>query len=94
MLRDHAGEPRGPSLAVLGGEASKEKLLLAEEIAGAHGRTFVAGQLVASLSDRQGIYCRSNAAVTEEMVSIAERMMRGGAPAQAHAAHAGRFYRG
>ena len=74
MLQTTLREPRGPCLAVLGGALSKDKLLLAEEIAGRTDRTLVAGQLVFPLLIAKGSI-RSNAAVTEEMVGIAERMI-------------------
>jgi len=74
MLEVMLGKPRGPSLAVLGGEVSKEKLLLAEEIARRMDRTMIAGQLaLAFLVAREVI--PSSAMVTAEMVTIAERMM-------------------
>jgi len=74
MLQTTLREPRGPCLAVLGGALSKDKLLLAEEIAGRTERTLVAGQLVFPFLITKGSI-RSNAAVTEEMVGIAERMI-------------------
>jgi phosphoglycerate kinase len=74
MLEVMLREPRGPSLALLGGEVSKEKLLLAEEIAARTDRTLVAGQLAFPFLIARDLLLRSTA-VTEEMVSIAERMM-------------------
>jgi phosphoglycerate kinase len=69
------GEPRRhPSLALLGGEVSKEKLLLAEEIARRSDRTLVAGQLALPFLIARELLLTS-AAVTEEMVTIADRMM-------------------
>ena len=68
------GEVRMPSLAVLGGEASKEKLLLAEAVARRVERTFIAGQLVLPFLIARGII-PANAPVTHEMVIIAQRMM-------------------
>jgi 3-phosphoglycerate kinase len=69
------GEPRlRPSLALLGGEVSKDKLLLAEEIARRSDRTFVAGQLAFPFLIARELLL-SSAAVTEEMVAIAQRMM-------------------
>ena len=67
-------EPRRPSLALLGGEVSKDKLLLAEEIARRSDRTFVAGQLALPFLIAKELLL-SSPAVTEEMVSIAQRMM-------------------
>ena len=68
-------EPRlCPSLALLGGEVSKDKLLLAEEIARRSDRTFVAGQLALPFLIARELLL-SSPAVTEEMVSIAQRMM-------------------
>ncbi len=69
------GEPRRhPSLTLLGGEVSKEKLLLAEEIARRSDRTLVAGQLALPFLIARELLLTS-AAVTEEMVTIADRMM-------------------
>ena len=69
------GEPRlRPSLALLGGEVSKDKLLLVEEIARCSDRTFVAGQLALPFLIARELLL-SSPAVTEEMVSIAQRMM-------------------
>jgi len=67
-------EPRRPSLALLGGEVSKDKLLLAEEIARRSDRTFVAGQLALPFLIAKELLL-SSPAVTEEMVSIALCMM-------------------
>ena len=67
-------EPRHPSLALLGGEVSKDKLLLAEEIARRSDRTFVAGQLALPFLIARELLL-SSPAVTEEMVSVAQRMM-------------------
>jgi phosphoglycerate kinase len=68
-------EPRlCPSLALLGGEVSKDKLLLAEEIARRSDRTFVAGQLALPFLIAKE-FLLSSPAVTEEMVSIAQRMV-------------------
>ena len=74
MLVAQLGEPRTPSLAVLGGALSKDKLLLTEDVAGRSDRTLVAGQLVLPFLIARNILPRS-AAVTEEMIAIAERMM-------------------
>jgi phosphoglycerate kinase len=74
MLHLKLGEPRYRSLALLGGEVSKDKLLLAEEIARCTDRTLLAGQLVLPFLIAKG-RLQSSAAVTEEMVRIAERMM-------------------
>lgn len=69
------GEPRlRPSLALLGGEVSKDKLLLVEQIARCSDRTFVAGQLALPFLIARELLL-SSPAVTEEMVSIAQRMM-------------------
>ena len=74
MLEVMLGELRCPSLAVLGGELSKEKLLLAEEIARRVERTMIAGQLALAFLVAREIL-PSSALVTAEMVTIAERMM-------------------
>jgi phosphoglycerate kinase len=74
MLHLKLGQPRYRSLALLGGVVSKDKLLLAEEIARCTDRTLLAGQLVLPFLIAKGLV-QSSAAVTEEMVSIAERMM-------------------
>jgi phosphoglycerate kinase len=75
ILEIMLGEPRGSSLALLGGEVSKEKLLLAEEIARHTDQTLIAGEMaVPFLIARERFVSR--AAVTEEMVVIAERMIR------------------
>jgi phosphoglycerate kinase len=66
--------PRRTSLALLGGEVSKEKLLLAEEIARRSDRTLVAGQLALPFLIARELLL-SSVAVTEEMVSIADRML-------------------
>jgi phosphoglycerate kinase len=68
-------ERRGPALALLGGELTKEKLLLAEEIAQRSERTLLAGQLVLPFLVARELLPKKKA-VTEEMVKIAERMMR------------------
>ena len=70
MLR----ELRPPSLALLGGEISKDKMLLAEEIAARVDHTFLAGQFAFPFLIANG-RLRSHAAVTEEIVVIAERML-------------------
>jgi phosphoglycerate kinase len=75
MLEVMLGEPRRcPSLAVLGGEVSKEKLLLAEEIARRTDRTMIGGQLALAFLVAREIL-PSSPMVTAEMVTIAERMM-------------------
>ena len=74
ILDSMLGAVRTPSMAVLGGEASKEKLLLAEAVARRVERTLIAGQLVFPFLAARGIVT-ANAAVTDEMVTIAERMM-------------------
>jgi phosphoglycerate kinase len=74
MFQVMLGQPRCPSLALLGGEVSKDKLLLAEEIARRTDRTMVAGQLALPFLVAREVL-PSCAVVTEEMVSIAERMM-------------------
>jgi phosphoglycerate kinase len=75
ILEIMLGEPRHPSVALLGGQVSKEKLLLAEEIARHADRTLVAGELAFPFLIARERFVNS-AAVTEEMVVIAERMIR------------------
>jgi phosphoglycerate kinase len=75
MLEAMLGQPRNPSLALLGGEVSRDKLLLVEEIVRRADRTLIAGQLVFPFLVAQELLL-SSAAVTEEMVTIAERIMR------------------
>jgi phosphoglycerate kinase len=74
MLEVMLGEPRTPSLALLGGEISKDKILLGVEIAGRVDHTFVAGQLALPflIVNRS---LRSHAAVTDDIMIIAERML-------------------
>ena len=74
MLEFMLGARQRPSLAVLGGEVSKDKLLLAEEIARRSDRTLVAGQLALPFLIARELLL-SSTAVTEEMVTIADRMM-------------------
>lgn len=68
------GEMRIPSMAVLGGEASKEKLLLAEAVARRVERTYIAGQLALPFLIARGMIA-ANPAVTDEMLAIAQRVM-------------------
>jgi phosphoglycerate kinase len=75
MLEAMLGRLRNPSLAVLGGEVSREKLLLAEEIVKRADRTLIAGQLAFPFLIARELLL-SSAAVSEEMVTIAERIMR------------------
>jgi phosphoglycerate kinase len=75
MLDVMLGELRIPSLALLGGEVSRDKLLLAEEIVRRADRTLVAGQLVLPFLVARELL-PSSAAVNEEMVTIAERIIR------------------
>jgi phosphoglycerate kinase len=70
MLR----EPRSPALAFLGGEISKAKMLLAEEIFERVDHTFMAGQLALPFLIVNG-RLRGHAAVTDETLVIAERML-------------------
>jgi phosphoglycerate kinase len=74
MLEVMLGERRSPSLAFLAGEISKDKMLMAEEIAGRVDHAFVAGQLAfAFLMVNRRL--RSHPAVTDEITVIAERML-------------------
>jgi phosphoglycerate kinase len=75
MLEVMLGQPRNPSLAMLGGEVSRDKLLLAEEIVRRADRTLIAGQLAFPFLIARELLLTS-ASVTEEMVTIAERIMR------------------
>ncbi|HEX7230803.1 MAG TPA: phosphoglycerate kinase [Candidatus Binatia bacterium] len=70
MLR----EPRSPALAFLGGKISKDKMLLAEEIFERVDHAFIAGQLALPflMVNRR---LHSHAAVTDETLVIAERML-------------------
>ena len=74
MLEVVLGQPRPPSLAMLGGEISKEKLLLAEEIAERSDETLLGGEMALPFLVARELL-RRHAAVTGEMVVIAERMM-------------------
>lgn len=75
MLQIMLGELRSPSLALLGGQVSRDALLLAEDIARRCDRTLIAGQLALPFLIARELLL-SSAAVTEEMVTIAERMIR------------------
>src|SRR6266404_6020368 len=71
--------PSVPTLALLGGDLSKEKLLLAQEIARRSDHTLVAGRLSLPFLVARGVLpddAALSAAVSDEMIAIAERMMR------------------
>jgi phosphoglycerate kinase len=74
MLEGMLGELRAPSLALLGGEISREKMLLAEEIFQRVDHTFLAGQLAFPFLTAQG-RLRGHSAVPDESVVVAERML-------------------
>lgn len=74
MLEVVLGQPRPPSLTLLGGEASTEKLLLAEEIAERTDETLIGGQLALPFLVARKII-RHHRAVTDEMLVISERIM-------------------
>ena len=74
MLEVVLGEPRPPSLTLLGGEASREKLLLAEEIAQRSDETLIGGQLALPFLVARKVI-RHHPAVTDEMLVITDRMM-------------------
>jgi phosphoglycerate kinase len=76
MLEAMQREPTHPALALLGGEVSKDKLLLAEEIVRRFDRTLIGGQLVLPFLIARELLLKSNS-VTEEMVAIARRIMAG-----------------
>jgi phosphoglycerate kinase len=74
IILDEIDEQHRPSFSVLGGELSKDKLLLAEEIARRSDNLFVAGQLAKAFLVASGILPGSEV-VAQEMVAIAERMI-------------------
>jgi phosphoglycerate kinase len=74
MLEIVLGQPRPPSLSLLGGEASREKLLLAEEIAQRSDETLIGGQLALPFLVARKVI-RHHPAVTDEMLVISERIM-------------------
>jgi len=63
-----------PILAIFGGALSKDKMLLAEEIARRAERTLIAGQMAFPFMIARGLIAQ-RPAVTPEMIIIAERMM-------------------
>jgi phosphoglycerate kinase len=67
-------EPRQHVLAVLGGVLSKDKLLLAEQIAKGSDRVLVAGQLCFPFLIASGRVFHGPA-VADELITIAERML-------------------
>jgi len=75
LLETMLGGPEVPTLAVLGGELSTEKLLLAAEIARRSDHTLVAGRLLIPFLMAKGVLPGA-AAASEEMVAIAERMTK------------------
>jgi phosphoglycerate kinase len=74
MLEVVLGQPRPPALTLLGGEASREKLLLAEEIAERSDETLIGGQLALPFLVARKVI-RHHPAVTDEMLVISERIM-------------------
>jgi phosphoglycerate kinase len=74
MLEVVLGQPRPPSLSLLGGEASREKLLLAEEIAERSDEILIGGQLALPFLVARRVI-RHHPAVTDEMLVISERIM-------------------
>jgi phosphoglycerate kinase len=74
MLEVVLGQPRPPSLTLLGGEASRDKLLLAEEIAQRSDETLIGGQLALPFLVARKVI-RHHPAVTDEMLVISDRIM-------------------
>ena len=74
MLEVVLGQPRPPSLTLLGGEASRDKLLLAEEIAQHSDETLIGGQLALPFLVARKVI-RHHPAVTDEMLVISDRIM-------------------
>jgi phosphoglycerate kinase len=68
------GQIRPPALTLLGGEVSKEKLLLAEEITERSDEILIGGQLALPFLIARDLL-RGHRAVTDEMVAIAERII-------------------
>ena len=73
-LESVSEEPRQHVFAVLGGELSKDKLLLAEQIAKSSDRVLVGGQLCFPFLIARGVVFNSPV-VADELIRIAERMM-------------------
>jgi phosphoglycerate kinase len=67
-------EPPRPLYAILGGELSKQKLLLAEEISRRAENLLVAGEICLPFLVARG-FVPGNATVADELVRIADRMM-------------------
>jgi 3-phosphoglycerate kinase/nucleotide-binding universal stress UspA family protein len=70
VLRD----PQRPVVTVLGGELSRDKLLLVEEIARRSDRTLLGGELCFPFMQSRGI-AYDTPLVTDEMLRIAERIL-------------------
>jgi len=79
LLKVTLGGPSVPTLALLGGDLSKEKLLLAQEIARRSDHTLVAGRLSFPFLVARGVLpddATVSAVVSDDMIAIAEQMMR------------------
>lgn len=74
MLSNALDDPRRPLLVILGGELSKDKLLLAEEIAKRSNSLYVAGQLSFPFLIARG-FVPGSAVIDGEMVEVAGRMI-------------------
>jgi phosphoglycerate kinase len=73
-------EPREPLLSILGGGLSKQKLLLAEDIARRSDHLLLAGRLCVPFLVAKGIV--RDTSISDEMVNIADRMMTEAAAAK------------
>jgi phosphoglycerate kinase len=72
MLEHNLREPRSPCVVVLGGAASKDKLIMLEEIARHCERILVGGELAFPFLVARRVIPR-RAPIDEEMVTLAER---------------------